>query len=94
MHRHDEFPSRREKRRAYVSLGPNAESRLYKIAHWARAFLKANQRYQGAGKPQQDHPNEETLGGSARIPRVDLGLVVQNHVQQGIMDLDFFCCIR
>jgi hypothetical protein len=27
--------------------------------------------------------------GSARIPRFDLGLVVQNHVQQGIMDLDF-----
>jgi len=27
-----------------------------------------------------------TLSGSARISRFDLGLVVQNHVQQGIMD--------
>jgi hypothetical protein len=27
--------------------------------------------------------------GSARIPRFDRGLVVQNHVQQGIMDLEF-----
>jgi hypothetical protein len=33
--------------------------------------------------------SKKTLGGNARIPRVDLGLVVQNHVQQGIMDLDF-----
>src|ERR1700694_5163242 len=30
-----------------------------------------------------------TLSGSARIPRSDLGFVVQNHVQQGIMDLEF-----
>src|SRR5208337_3988075 len=30
-----------------------------------------------------------TLSGSARIPRFDLGLVVQDDVQQGIMDLDF-----
>src|SRR6266480_4373847 len=29
------------------------------------------------------------LSGSARIPRFDLGLVVQNHVQQGIVDLEF-----
>src|SRR6202043_2252411 len=36
-------------------------------------------RYQRAGKP---------LGGSARIPP-DLRIVVQDHVQQGIMDLDF-----
>src|SRR2546425_1123084 len=28
----------------------------------------------------------KTLSGSARIPRFDLGLVVQNYVQQGIMD--------
>src|SRR5260370_910484 len=31
----------------------------------------------------------KTLSGSARIPRFDLGLVVQNHVQQGIMDFQF-----
>jgi hypothetical protein len=31
-------------------------------------------------------PERKTLSGSARIPRFDLGLVVQNHVQQGIMD--------
>src|SRR5258705_11221559 len=30
-----------------------------------------------------------TLSGSARIPRFYLGLVVQNHVQQGIMDFQF-----
>jgi hypothetical protein len=30
-----------------------------------------------------------TLGGSARIPP-DLGIVVQDHVQQGIMDLEFY----
>jgi hypothetical protein len=30
-----------------------------------------------------------TLSGSARISRFDLGLVEQDHVQQGIMDLDF-----
>jgi hypothetical protein len=40
VHRHDELPSRRENRREGVSLGPNAESRLYKIAHWARAFQR------------------------------------------------------
>ena len=27
--------------------------------------------------------------GASRIPRFDLGLVEQNHVQQGIMDFDF-----
>src|SRR5216684_4139265 len=31
----------------------------------------------------------KTLSGSARIPLFDLGLVVQNHVQQGIMDFQF-----
>ena len=31
---------------------------------------------------------KDTLGGSARIPP-DLGIVVQDHVQQGIMDLEF-----
>jgi hypothetical protein len=31
----------------------------------------------------------KALSGSARIPRFDLGLVVQNHVQQGIMDFQF-----
>jgi hypothetical protein len=30
-----------------------------------------------------------TLSGSARISRFYLGLVEQDHVQQGIMDLDF-----
>jgi hypothetical protein len=30
-----------------------------------------------------------TLSGSAGISRFDLGLVEQDHVQQGIMDLDF-----
>src|ERR1700738_2381857 len=30
-----------------------------------------------------------TLSGSARIPRFGLCLVEQDHVQQGIMDLDF-----
>src|SRR5712672_3913793 len=30
-----------------------------------------------------------TLSGSARISRFDLGLVEQNNVQQGIMNLDF-----
>src|SRR5437763_15471150 len=29
------------------------------------------------------------LDGSVRIPRIDLWFVVQNHVQQGIMDLYF-----
>src|SRR6195256_4360175 len=31
----------------------------------------------------------DPLRGSARISRFDRGLVVQNHVQQGIMDLQF-----
>ena len=31
----------------------------------------------------------DPLRGSARIPRFDRGLVVQNHVQQGIMDFQF-----
>jgi hypothetical protein len=31
----------------------------------------------------------DPLRGSARIPRSDRGLVVQNHVQQGIMDFQF-----
>src|ERR1700730_1802957 len=30
-----------------------------------------------------------STSGSARIPRFDRGLVVQNHVQQGIMDFQF-----
>src|SRR5258708_21436791 len=47
------------------------------------------------GKLHVTHPSNElaplaseskTLRGSARIPRFDRGLVVQNHVQQGIMD--------
>jgi hypothetical protein len=41
-----------------LSLGPNAESRLYKIAHWARAFQRQISDTQDARKPQQDHPNE------------------------------------
>src|SRR6202011_1347567 len=43
----------------------------------------------GCQKTQHDHPNERRLSGSPRIPRFDLRLVVQNHVQQGIMDLKF-----
>ena len=31
----------------------------------------------------------DPLRGRARIPRFDRGLVVQNHVQQGIMDFQF-----
>ena len=31
----------------------------------------------------------DPLRGSARIPRFDRGLVVQNHVQQGIIDFQF-----
>ena len=36
-----------------------------------------------------DWGNRCPLGGSARITRFDRGLVVQNHVQQGIMDFQF-----
>src|SRR5216683_2379753 len=36
-----------------------------------------------------DCGNRCPLGGSARIPRFDRGLVIQNHVQQGIMDFQF-----
>jgi len=35
LHRHDEFPPVGRR------LGPMAESRLYKIAHWARAFQRS-----------------------------------------------------
>ena len=69
-----------------LSLGPNAESRLYKIAHWARAFQRPI-----SGTRVPENPSmiiRMTLSGSARI-RFDCGLVVQNHIQQGIMDLKF-----
>jgi hypothetical protein len=36
-----------------------------------------------------DCGNRCPLGGSARISRFDLGIVVQDHIQQGIMDLEF-----
>ena len=36
-----------------------------------------------------DCGNRCPLGGSARISRFDLGFVEQDHVQQGIMDLEF-----
>jgi hypothetical protein len=39
--------------------------------------------------PKHDHSKSKTLSGSARSPRFDLGLVIQNHVQQGIMDFKF-----
>jgi hypothetical protein len=43
--------------------------------------------YPGATKPQHDHA--KTLSGSPRISRFYLGLVKQDHVQQGIVDFDF-----
>src|SRR3984893_8916521 len=71
-----------------MSLGPNAESRLYKIAHCACAFQRP---ISGIRVPENPARSSEckTLSGNPRIPRFDLRLVVQNHVQQGIMDLKF-----
>jgi hypothetical protein len=48
VHRHDEFPSRREKRHD-LNLGPNADSCLYKIAHRARAV---HSQISGTGVPE------------------------------------------
>jgi hypothetical protein len=56
---------------------PKAESRLYKIAHWARAFQSP---ISGTGVPETPRTiieMKDTLGGSARIPP-DLGIVVQD----------------
>ena len=52
LHRHDGSPS------AGTEVAPMAESRLYKIAHWARAFQR---QISGTGVPeipQNDHRNE------------------------------------
>src|ERR1700730_4936202 len=61
--------------------------RLYKIAHWAPASCR---QISGTSVPESLSMSSEltTLSGSARIPP-DLGIVVQDHVQQGIMDLEF-----
>src|ERR1700730_6758037 len=61
--------------------------RLYKIAHWAPASCR---QISGTSVPESLSMSSEltTLSGSARIPP-DLGIVVQDHIQQGIMDLDF-----
>jgi hypothetical protein len=73
-----------------IRLGPMAESRLCKIAHWARAFQRPISGTRVPENPSMIIRMKDTrLGGSARIPCFDLGLVEQDHVQQGIMDLDF-----
>src|ERR1700730_6333410 len=61
--------------------------RLYKIAHWAPASCR---QISGTSVPESLSMSSEltTLSGSVRLPP-DLGIVVQDHVQQGIMDLDF-----
>jgi hypothetical protein len=61
---------------------PKAESRLYKIAHCNPRPLPDAIIEVAARRPMP-------LDGSAHIPRFDLGLVVQDDVQQGIVDLDF-----
>src|ERR1700730_247578 len=72
-----------------IRLGPMTESRLYKISHWAHAWPKANQRYQGARKLQYTIIRIKDTKWQCSLRRFDLGLVEQNHVQQGIVDLEF-----
>src|SRR2546421_12064609 len=75
-------------------LGSTAAEDLPRIGRTSIAT-----RWRSCGLPQSASCSEnfvippdvfgQTLSGSARISRFDLGLVEQNNVQQGIVNLDF-----
>src|ERR1700730_18496675 len=68
-------------------LGPMAGTRLYKIAHCN--LLRSVKMASITGRPSSNRQRvRKKLGRSARIPP-ELGIVVQDHVQQGIMDFQF-----
>jgi hypothetical protein len=65
--------------RAYSALMPSHFSSPASVSG-----LIASTGHSGSQTPQSMHSS-----GSCLIPRFDLGLVVQNYIQQGIMDFQF-----
>jgi hypothetical protein len=59
-----------------------------KLLAWLRGAEREQQRQGGLQadgfRPQVGAPRRKTLSGSARVPRLDLRLVEQDHVQQGL----------